>query len=67
MKKLICTPFTYEMKSWWPTFRGAITGAYLGRKPASMATIRKFLRGNGAIGASKIKLGHTYESQWISK
>jgi hypothetical protein len=67
MKKLICTPFTYEMPSWWPTFKGAITGSYLGRKPASMATIRKFLCSNGAKGAKNIVLGHSYESEWIAK
>jgi len=68
MKKPICTPFTYEVPSWFPTFKGPVQGSYLGRKPASVATIRKFLRANRTpADLRNITLGNAYESAWIAK
>lgn len=67
MKKLICTPFYYDMPSWWPSIKSPVFGSYLGRKPASMATIRRFLVSNGAKGAKNIKLGTSFTSEWVCK
>jgi hypothetical protein len=68
MQKLICTPFTYSVPSWWPTFKGDIAGNYLGRKPANAQTLRRFIASNGCPKDARIlTVGNAYESQWIAK
>ena len=66
--KLICTPFTYLVPSWFPTFRGEIQGSYLGRKPAKEGTLKKFMMRNGAPSdVSIIRIGDSFESPYVSK
>jgi hypothetical protein len=73
-KKLIETRFTYDVQ--WT--KGAATdhnctGSYLGRKPASVATLRRFLRttatryGWSTARHSNINITGSSESQWVSK
>jgi hypothetical protein len=67
--KLIATTFTYRQ-----AFDGYAlnTGSYLGRKAASVATIRRFLRRNAKelsvpAHVREVNVTGSYVSPWISK
>jgi hypothetical protein len=66
MKKLIQTNFSYLDGSGWKD------GSYLGRKAASEATVRKFLRETAKQYGVRRKIrrvvmGTSFESRWIHK
>jgi hypothetical protein len=67
MKRLIQTNFSYLDGSGWKD------GSYLGRKPASEATVRRFLAetakkyGVKRGRVRRVILGTSFESPWIHK
>lgn len=73
MSFLICTRFRYTVDG--PTYPRPSTheGSYLGTKPASLQTIRRFLNGNtrkyGVPGTryTGVEILGSYESQWRRK
>lgn len=62
MKKLIQTNFAYRLD-------GKLeNGSYLGRKEASLNTLKTFMRSNSnGFKISDIAIGNSFQSQWIAK
>ena len=71
--KLIQTNFTYQCDAFRTMGKGPFVGSYLGRKPATLATIRRFLAtnarrtGNLDFVATDVKVLDSSESRWIAK
>lgn len=70
MKRLIQTNFEYDA----PWGQSNIRGSYLGRKPATLATIRRFMRTNNRIvwgedrgRYSNVRILGSFESPWVAK
>ena len=62
MKKLIQTNFAYRLEN------DIEVGSYLGRKQASLDTLKRFTRQNSnGFKITDIVIGNSFPSQWVAK
>ena len=61
--KLIQTNFEYEFIGYKTKDRGS----YLGRRKATLRTIKNFIKSNGSQPVCNVVLLDSFESQWVAK